>query len=385
MDERKGPLAGVRVIEMAGIGPSPFGVTLLADAGADVIRIEGRAKVALTGGIRADQDPLTRGRRCVALDLKKPGGVDALLRLVDGADALVEGYRPGVMERLGIGPEVCLARRPSLVYGRMTGWGQTGPLAQTAGHDINYIALSGALHSIGTPGEPVVPLNLVGDFGGGGVLLAFGVASALLSAARTGRGQVIDAAMSDGAALLMAPFYAKLASGTWQDERGANLLDGSAPRYGTYRCSDGRFIAVGPLEPQFYERFLQLLGLSDDALLKQRDDRTQWPVLRERLVRCFATRTRDEWSALFEGSDACVAPVLSLTEAPRHPHNLARGTFTDAGGAPIPAPVPRFGLSDNRPPPAQRDDADAVSAVLTEAGFSGQEIAVLRESGAVKN
>jgi alpha-methylacyl-CoA racemase len=385
MADNKGPLAGVRIIEMAGIGPAPFGATMLADAGADVVRIEGPARAALTGAAKAGQDPMTRGRRCLSLDLKLAAGVEALLQLIDGADALVEGYRPGVMERLGLGPDVCLARKPALVYGRMTGWGQSGPLSHTAGHDINYIAISGALHGIGTPEQPVVPLNLVGDFGGGGALLAFGVSSALLAAARTGRGQVIDVAMSDGAALLMAPFYAKFANGAWQDERGSNLLDGAAPHYGTYRCSDGKFIAIGPLEPQFYDRFLALLGLADDALFRQRDDCAQWPPLRARLEKIFAASTRDEWCGLLEGTDACFSPVLSLAEAPKHPHNAARRTFVDTDGAPVPAPAPRFSGSDNRPPPAQRNDAATADDVMRSAGFSNADIARLRRDGVLNN
>lgn len=381
-----GPLAGLTIIEMAGIGPSPFGVTLLADAGAQVIRIERQSGAAsLSGATDPAQDPLLRGRRCLCLDLKQPQGVEVVLRMLQHADALVEGYRPGVMERLGLGPDPCLARRPSLVYARMTGWGQGGPLASEAGHDINYIALSGALHAIGVPEHPVPPLNLVGDFGGGGALLAFGVTSALLHAARTGRGQVVDTAMSDGAALLMAPFYAKLAAGSWRDERGANILDGAAPHYGVYRCADGKFVAIGPLEPQFYESFLSRLGLKDDPHMNQRGQQEHWPKLRERFEQLFATRARDEWCELFRGCDACVSPVLSLAEAPHHPHNVARATFMDAAGAIVPGPAPRFSNGERRmPPPPQRDPMVA-DELLHMTGYSSAEIARLRDDGVVRS
>lgn len=376
-----GPLSGITVIEMAGLGPGPFAATMLADAGARVIRVQGRKQAPVSGAVRPSQDPLSRGRVAVALDLKRPGGVEALLRLVESADALIEGYRPGVMERLGVGPDVCLARKPSLVFGRMTGWGQAGPLAHAAGHDINYIAISGALHAIGTSDTPIPPLNLVGDFGGGGAMLAFGVASALLHAARTGRGQVVDAAMSDGAAFLMAPFYARMASGSWQDRRESNVLDGGAPHYGVYRCADGKFVAAGPLEPQFWAQFLKLIGLDGEADFGRRDEPALWPQLRERLSRHFATRTRDAWCALLAGTDACVAPVLSMEEAPRYPHNVARRTFVEADGAMVPAPVPRFSLGDDSPPPPQVDNADAAADVLIGAGFTAEQIDGLRTRG----
>lgn len=377
----RGPLAGVTIIEMAGMGPGPFAGMMMADAGARILRVRGRQAQVFSGAVNPLQDPLARGRTDIALDLKKPGALEVLMRLVDISDALFEGYRPGVMERLGVGPDVCLARKPSLVYGRMTGWGQTGPMASAAGHDINYIALSGALHSIGTKDRPVPPLNLVGDFGGGGAMLAFGIASALLQALRTGQGQVIDASMSDGAAYLMAPFYARAASGTFTDEREGNVLDGGAPHYGVYACADGKFISAGPLEQQFWANFLRLLGLEGDPQFAQRDDTAQWPAQRERLARIFATRTRDAWCDIFEGQDACVAPVLSLQEAPGHPHNIARGTFINAAGARIPAAVPRFGMGDGTvaPPPADGDVAHA--PVFAQAGFSTSEIASLRERG----
>ena len=377
----RGPLSGVTVIEMAGLGPGPFAGMMLADAGARIIRIQGRKAAALSGAVKPSQDPLSRGRIDIALDLKKPGGLDVLLRLVVTADALIEGYRPGVMERLGAGPDVCLALKPSLVYGRMTGWGQSGPLASAAGHDINYIALSGALHAIGTKERPVPPLNLVGDFGGGGAMLAFGIASALLHALRTGQGQVIDAAMSDGAAYLMSPFYARVASGSFVDEREGNVLDGGAPHYGVYCCADGKFISVGPLEPQFWATFLQLIGLEDDPLFQQREDRSQWPAQRARLARCFAERTRDAWCEILEGRGACVAPVLTLQEAPDHPHNAARRTFIDADGARVPAPVPRFGLADGSVAPAPVSDDAAVAPLFAQAGFSANEISALRNEG----
>ncbi|WP_354445974.1 CaiB/BaiF CoA transferase family protein [Ottowia thiooxydans] len=384
MAYQKGPLAGLKVIEMAGIGPAPFAVTLLADAGMEVIRIErSSGSTSPVGAVNPAQDPMLRGRRCIALDLKSPQGTEVVLRLLDQADALVEGFRPGVMERLGLGPEPCLARKPSLVYGRMTGWGQTGPLSQEAGHDINYIALSGALHAIGLPDRPILPLNLVGDFGGGGTLLAFGVTSALVSAMRTGSGQVVDAAMSDGAALLMAPFYAKLAAGTWRDERGANVLDGAAPHYGVYPCADGKFVAVGPLEPQFYASFLARLELADDPMFARRAEPALWPTLRERLEQVFLSRPRDEWCNLFEGSDACVAPVLSMSEAPSHPHNQARETFMDAGGAWVPGPVPRFGSAERRMPSAPLRDSGTTDELLHLAGYSSTEIGRLRADGIV--
>lgn len=378
---RRGPLAGVTVIEMAGLGPGPFAGMMLADAGASVIRVHGRKAGPLSGTVKPSQDPLSRGRVDLALDLKKPGGAETLLRLLTLADALIEGFRPGVMERLGVGPDVCLARKPSLVYGRMTGWGQSGPLANAAGHDINYISISGALHAIGSRAAPVPPLNLVGDFGGGGAMLAFGVASALVHAARTGQGQVIDAAMSDGAAYLMAPFYARMASGTFRDERECNELDGSAPYYGVYRCADGKFISAGPLEPQFWAIFLRLIGFDGEPHFQQRDDRRQWPQLRARLAEHFNTRTRDEWCAILEGQDACVAPVLTLKEALIHPHNAARRTFIDADGALVPAPVPRFSLSDGTAPPPPTNEETIIDPLLARAGFAQEEITALRRDG----
>ncbi|MBK1658945.1 CaiB/BaiF CoA transferase family protein [Paracraurococcus ruber] len=373
-----GPLQGLRIIEFAGIGPGPFCGMVLADLGAEVLRIDRK-----DGPPGAREDFTGRGRRSVTLDLKSPAAVEAALRLVERADALIEGFRPGVMERLGLGPETCLGRNPRLVYGRMTGWGQEGPLAQAAGHDMNYIALTGALWSIGRPGErPVPPLNLVGDYGGGGMLLAMGLLAGLLHARGTGQGQVVDAAMVDGAALLMAPIYAMKARGRWGNERGANMLDGAAPWYDTYECADGRFLSVGPIEPQFFALLCQKLGL-DAKDFPDRMDPAAWPALKARLTAIFRTRTRDDWCALLEGTDACVAPVLDMEEAPNHPHNAARGTFLARDGVVQPAPAPRFSATPvmaGRTPPLRGEDTDAV---LTDAGFAEAEIAALREQGAI--
>jgi alpha-methylacyl-CoA racemase len=367
-----GPLEGFRILEFAGIGPGPFCGMVLADLGAEVVRIDRK-----DGPPGSSADFVGRGRRSLALDLKSPAAIAAVLRLVERADALIEGFRPGVMERLGLGPEPCLGRNPRLVYGRMSGWGQDGPLAQSAGHDMNYIALTGALWAIGRPGErPVPPLNLVGDYGGGGMLLAMGILAALLSAQKTGRGQVVDAAMVDGAALLMAPIYAAKARGRWQNARGVNFLDGAAPWYDTYECSDGSWLSVGPIEPQFFALMCEKLGL-DAARFPDRMEPQAWPALKAELAAIFATRTRDDWAALFEGTDACVAPVLDLEEAPRHPHNAARGTFFEDEGAVQPAPAPRFsGTPTARPKPAPlRGEGGA--EVLRDWGFDDNEITAL--------
>ena len=374
----QGPLQGVRVVEIASLAPAPFGCMILSDLGAEVIRVD---RVGRARGL-SPADPLRRGRRSVGLNLKDPAALGALLRLAESADVLVEGFRPGVAERLGFGPDVCLERNPRLIFARMTGWGQDGPLAQAAGHDIDYIAVSGALALIGRAGErPVPPLNLVGDFGGGGMLLAIGVLAALVERAGSGRGQVIDAAMVDGSALLTSFLYGMRAAGMWHDERGTNLLDGGAPFYDTYETADGRYVAVGAIEPQFYAELLRRLGIEGEDLPAQLDT-TGWPILRSRLTGVFKQRTRDEWAAVFEGSDACVSPVLTLGEAPRHPHNLARGTFTEVGGLVQPAPAPRFGRTPSArpaPPVAAGSDTDAV---LTEIGLTPQEIVALRERGA---
>jgi alpha-methylacyl-CoA racemase len=343
--EASGPLRGVRVLEMAGIGPAPFACMLLADLGADVLRIERPAVAEGEPAHRGSSRHIVtnRGRPAFEVDLKSAPGRERTLDLVAAADVLVEGFRPGVMERLGLGPDACLAANPALVYGRMTGWGQDGPLAHTAGHDINYIALSGALHAIGPrDGKPVPPLNLVGDFGGGALYLAFGITSALLEARRTGRGQVVDAAIVDGSLSLMGLVLGRWAAGVWQDQRGANMLDGGAPWYDTYATADGKFVAVGAIEPQFYQELRRRLG--DDELpdAQQRLDPAGWPALRARLATIFAQRTRDEWCALLEGTDACVSPVLSLAEVGAHPHNRARANLQTVDGIMQPAPLPRF-------------------------------------------
>ncbi|MFE0473624.1 CaiB/BaiF CoA transferase family protein [Streptomyces sp. NPDC058947] len=334
-----GPLAGVRVVELAGIGPGPFAAMLLADLGADVVRVDRPGGPGL--GIDPAYDVTNRNKRSVVVDLKAPDGPDRVLDLAARADVLVEGYRPGVAERLGVGPGDCHARNPRLVYGRMTGWGQDGPLAPHAGHDIAYLAPTGALGMIGRPDEPPpVPANLLGDYAGGSLYLVVGVLAALHHARATGTGQVVDAAIVDGTAHLATMIHGMLAAGGWQDRRGANLLDGGCPYYGTYETADGRYMAVGALEPQFYEEFLALLGIEDQSAA--RTDVTRWQDLREAVAARFKSRTRDEWTAVFDGTDACVAPVLSLREAPHHPHLAARGTFTDHDGITQPAPAPRF-------------------------------------------
>jgi alpha-methylacyl-CoA racemase len=378
-----GPLAGVRIVELAGIGPAPFGAMLLSDLGADVLRIDRTADSGL--GIPLDPafEVLNRGRRSVAIDLKHPRGPETVLRLVEVADALLEGFRPGVAERLGIGPGPCLERNPRLVYGRMTGWGQDGPLAHTAGHDINYIALSGALHAIGRDGgAPVPPLNLVGDFGGGGMVLALGVTAALFEARESGKGQVVDAAMVEGAASLMAMMYGFFAGGQWRDERGGNIIDTGAPYYDTYETADGRFVAVGAIEAKFYAALLDGLGLAAKDLPDQ-NDRAGWPVLRQAIAARFRAKTRDEWCEVFEGTDACFAPVLSLAEAPAHAHNRARGVFTEFEGVVQPAPVPRFERTPGRiqgPPPVP---GEHTRAALADWGVPEAEIAGLIEAGAI--
>src|SRR6516165_8121369 len=352
-----GPLAGFRIIEMAGIGPAPFAATLLADMGAEVIRLD-RQEAADLGlpGREPKFDVLHRGRRSLALDVKAAAGRDLVRKLAAKADALIEGFRPGVMERLGLGPDHLLALNPRLVYGRMTGFGQDGPMAQSAGHDINYIALAGVLHAIGRKGEaPVPPLNLVGDFGGGGMFLAFGVVCALLEAQKSGKGQVVDAAMVDGAAYLLAPMYAMFSQGTWRDRRGVNVLDGGAPFYDVYETKDGKWLAVGAIEARFYAEFVERLGLAGQPLPRQHD-RARWPELRAAFATRIATRTRAEWEATFAGSDACVAPVLSLSEVRGHPHNEARATFLTRDGVLQPAPAPRFSRSKAElgSPPSRR-------------------------------
>lgn len=376
-----GPLSGVRVIEIASLAPAPFGCMILADLGADVLRVD-RAERCGPQAPRPN-DPLSRGRRSIGLNLKDPAAVDLLLQLAENADVLVEGFRPGVAERLGFGPQVCAERNPGLVFARMTGWGQDGPLAPTAGHDIDYIAISGALSMVGRADEsPVPPVNLLGDFGGGGMLLALGILAALVERAHSGRGQVVDAAMVDGSALLTSFAYGMRASGSWQDKRGSNLLDGGAPFYDTYATADGEYVAVGALEPQFYAALLHGLGLTGTDLPEQHD-RDGWAVLRQRFAAAFASRTRAEWEKVFAGTDACVAPVLNLAEAPAHPHAAARGAFVEIGGVIQPAPAPRFertAAADPAPPPRPGQDTDAVLAGL---GLAPADVADLRARGVI--
>lgn len=374
-----GPLTGLKVIEMVGLGPAPFCAMLLADMGAEVIRVQRPGQVL---GERARFDVLARGRRAIALDLRQREGVETLLQLVESADALIEGFRPGVMERLGLGPAPCLQRNPKLVYGRMTGWGQSGPLAQVAGHDINYIALAGALHAIGRPGEkPVVPHNYIGDFGGGGMLLGFGVLCALLEAQRSGKGQVVDAAMTDGTALLSAMMYGFRAAGRLGDERGANLLDGGAHFYDTYECADGRFIALGAIEPQFYAELLTRCGIDDPQFQRQMDP-SQWPQLKAKLAALFQQRSRAQWCDLLEGSDACFAPVLDWAEAAGHPHNRERGTYLELDGVLQPAPAPRFSRTPAATP-TPAPGAPQSEAVLRDWGLSDERIADLQQAGVI--
>ncbi|MBK7422434.1 MAG: CoA transferase [Propionivibrio sp.] len=373
-----GPLAGIRIIEMAGIGPAPFAAMMFSDMGAEVIRIDRKGRpeanafdVLKNGGF------LNRGRRSIALDLKKAQAVSALFDLTESADALIEGFRPGVMERLGIGPQACLARNPALVYGRITGWGQNGPLAHAAGHDINYIALTGALHAIGKADSPVPPLNMLGDFGGGAMFVAFGMVCALLEARTSGQGQVVDAAMTDGAALLMAMQYSFKSMGHWQNARESNLLDGGAPFYGTYRCADGKWLAVGAIEPRFHDVLIDTLELSPEAFAG-RWNPEQWPHLRQLLADTFLKRTRSEWCAVLEGTDACVAPVLDMDEAPVHPHNLARQTFVRHAEVMQPAPAPRFSrtLAQIQRPPAVPGEHG--EDILRDWGFDSDRIDSLK-------
>jgi alpha-methylacyl-CoA racemase len=385
-----GPLAGLKVLEMAGLGPRPFAAMMLADLGAEVVRVDRPVRVTRDDDYERNRraaDPrryvMHRGRRSVAVDLKHPEGLATVLGLITGADVLIEGYRPGVMERLGLGPDDCLSRNPRLIYGRMTGWGQTGPLAPTAGHDIDYIALSGALNNFTREGgTPVPPLSLVGDFGGGGLLLAFGVMAAVYERSSSGSGQVIDAAMVEGAAVLTSMFYGLMAQGRWEDRPGTNFADTGAPYYEVYGTSDGRFVAFGALEQPFYEEFLRRTGL-DAEHPPDRNDRANWPTLKERFAKLFAERTRDEWEATFAETDACVAPVLSFSEAHLHPHLAARESFVKASDVVQPAPAPRFGRTPARldlPPPRP---GEHTRQVLAEWGFDPDAIEALITSGAV--
>jgi alpha-methylacyl-CoA racemase len=379
-----GPLTGTRVIEVAGIGPCPFAAMMLSDMGAEVIRIERVEAVSAGGGETYGADLLNRGRRSLGIDLKHPDGVAAFLRLVEQADVLIEGFRPGVMDRLGLGPGDCTARNPRLVYGRMTGWGQDGPYAMTAGHDINYLAVSGILAAIGRHGQPPTPpLNLVGDFGGGGMLLAFGVACALLERQVSGAGQVVDAAMIDGASVLSTVIHSQLAAGRWEEQRGVNLLDSGAPFYDAYECSDGRYVALGAIEPKFYAKFASASGLAVQPGLPAQYDRESWPELRRRISALFKTRSRDEWCALLGGDDTCLTPVLGLSEAPAHPHNTARATFVAADGVVQPAPAPRFSRTPGaiQHPPVR--PGENTGPVLLRWGFAEFEILRLRAAGAI--
>jgi alpha-methylacyl-CoA racemase len=375
-EEAMGPLKGIRIIEIAGIGPGPFCAMMLADMGADVIRVDRKGNAGM-----GKFDVLNRGRRSIAVDLKTPDGRELVLQLVEKADGLQEGFRPGVMEKLGLGPDDCLKRNPKLVYGRMTGWGQEGPISQAAGHDINYISLSGALHAIGNAGrKPVPPLNLVGDFGGGGMLLAFGMVCGILEAQKSGKGQVIDAAMVDGSAILMAMMYGMKAAGIWVEQRGANMLDTGAHFYDTYETSDGKYISVGSIEPQFYALLLKL-GQIDDPDFQNQHDRPNWLKLKEKITAVFKTKTRDQWCDIMLGSDVCFAPVLSMEEAIKHPHNVFRKSFVDIEGIPQPKPAPRFSRTQPEiqgPPPAPGQHNESA---LLDWGISKEQIASLKNSG----
>ena len=380
-----GPLSGYRIIELAGIGPGPFAAMMLADMGAEVIRVERAAAVRSPAPDTPHFDVLLRGRRNIAIDLKHPDGVATLLDLAASADALIEGFRPGVMERLGLGPEEFRARNPRLVFGRMTGWGQSGPYANSAGHDINYISLAGALAHFGRDGQaPVPPLNMVGDFGGGGMFLAFGVVCALLEAQRSGNGQVVDAAMVDGAATLMSMFWAVKAIGLFdENRRGANLLDTGAHFYDVYRCADGTYVSVGSIEPQFYAELLRLTGLEGDSEFSQQMDKSVWPRLKVRLAERFATKTRDEWCSLMEGTDVCFAPVLTMSEAAQHPHNVERATFVESAGTTQPAPAPRYSRTPGEIGLAPAHPGQHTAEILRDWGFDAARIEALLANHAV--
>jgi alpha-methylacyl-CoA racemase len=373
-----GPLKGLRVVELEGLGPAPFCGMMLADMGAEVISVARRTNNDPRPGAVSE-----RGKKSIALNLKDPDAIECVLKLCETADVLIEGFRPGVTERLGIGPDVCLARNPKLVYGRMTGWGQTGPLAKVAGHDLNYIALSGALHAMGRAGErPVPPLNLVGDFGGGGMMLAFGIMCAVFEAQRSGKGQVIDTSMVDGAAALMHMMYAWMAQGQWQDKRASNMLDGAAHFYDTYETKDGKFVSIGSIEPQFYAMLLEQTGVDKNEFAPQLDA-AQWPQLKDKLIAVFKTKTRDEWCAIMEGTDVCFAPVLSMLEAPEHAHNKDRGTFLTIDGVLQPAPAPRFSRTVAEVAHAPHTFGSDTTAVLEAIGYNAEQINALRSKGAL--
>lgn len=376
-----GPLSGLKVIEMKGIGPVPYAGMLLADMGAEVIVVE-RSSEPAGIGLPSAKDAHSRGKKSIAIDIKNPAGLELLLKLVAGADVLIEGFRPGVAERLGFGPDECLATNPKLVYGRLTGWGQTGPLANAAGHDINYIAITGALAAIGGKDRPVPPLNLVGDFAGGSLFLIAGVLAALLEVQRSGEGQVVDAAITDGTASLMTLFHSLADLGAWSAERRDNLLDGAAHHYDVYETSDGKWVSIGPLEPQFRARLAELMGL-DAAEFAREAQTTEWPALKKRLAEVFKTRTRGEWCELLEGTDACFAPVLDFGEAPAHPHNEARGTYIEVGGLVQAAPAPRFSRTRCETPSAPRAEGADADEILADIEIGADEIAELRRKGAL--
>lgn len=377
-----GPLRGMRIVELAGIGPTPFAGMMLSDMGAEVIRVD---RVGGSGNPVASQSgPMERGKRTVAFNLKQPEGVEAVLRLVEASDGLFEGFRAGVAERLNVGPEICLSRNPKLVYGRMTGWGQSGPLAERAGHDINYISLAGPLAHIGRTGQPpTVPLNLIGDFGGGSVFLVLGMVAALLEVARGGDGQVVDAAMVDGAAYLLSPLYAAHASGFWTDDCGANFLDSGAYFYEVYGTADGKWLAVGAIEPQFHAEFMAGIGLGEAEDLPDQLDRSRWPEMKQRVGEIIATRTLAEWMATFDGTDACVTPVLTMGQTPDHPHALARDSFFQFSGVTQPRPAPRFDGTPSEPVVTSQPPGADTDAVLMELGYGTDDISTLRRSGAV--
>ncbi len=383
-----GPLKGIKVVEFAGIGPGPFCGMILSDMGAEVIRIDRKAftrpdNVDIDLRSEAKYNILGRGKRSIALDLKHPEGVTTALRLIEQSDVLIEGYRPGVMERLGLGPEVCHKKNRAIIYARMTGWGQNGPLAHAAGHDINYIALTGALGAIGKKeGPPVVPLNLVGDFGGGAMFLAFGIVCGLLEAKSSGRGQVVDAAMTDGTALLMSMMYGLKAVGDWSEERESNLLDGAAHFYATYECADGKYISIGSIETAFYELLLEKTGLHE-AEMEPQNDKAKWPELKKRLKRVFLTKTRDQWCEIMEGTDVCFAPVLGMEEAPSHAHNRARKTFVEIDGITQPAPAPRFDRTQPEVQGSSPVPGEHTEQILSGWGFKDLEIMLLAECGAI--
>jgi alpha-methylacyl-CoA racemase len=375
-----GALAGVRVVELVGLGPGPFCGMLLADLGADVLRVDRVEAARAVDSSSPATNAMHRSKQAIALDLKEPSGVETFLRLTDAADAAFEVFRPGVAERLGVGPDVALGRNPRLVYGRLTGWGQDGPLCDKAGHDIDYLAIAGALEPLGRVGQPPTPpINVLADFAGGGMLLAYGIVAALFARERTGEGQVIDAAMVDGAAMMLTPFYAARASGFW-GERGTNLLDTGAPWYDSYETADGKWLALGAIEPQFYAQLLAGLGL-DPAELPDQHDEPRWPELREQFAAVIRTRTRDDWEAQFAGFDACVAPALTPIEAPTHPHNVARGTFLELAGVPQPAPAPRFSATPSPAPRPPVHPGSSTESTLTHWGFTTDEVAALRDVG----